>query len=191
MTTSNPWDQLEHEPDPAYHYFQTFLNLVERPRRLRIISDLFGLSYKTIQNYSIAYNWLERVRLYDEVMFTQENMSKREVIKALQSEVSRDGLDDYRQMREVWRLALEKLQETIDGRETVDPDLLATLSGLALSRDRINRLGRSVAQMPTTYRHMPDSADEPKPTGPMYLHPDNGPMMLEASIEEDSSTPIP
>lgn len=187
---NNPWDQQDDEPEAAFHYFTTYLKLVERPRRLRMISDLFNLAYKTIQNYSIRYNWLERARLHDAVIFENDNMHKREVLQIVQDEVTKDGLDDYRNLRQLWTLAASKLSDQLDVADEVSAEHVGSINQLALGRERINRLGRAVAQLPNTYRDVVEVSEPERSNEPMYLHPENGPMLLEATNAKNNTASV-
>lgn len=161
-----PWEQQEGETDNTFRMFQTYLEM-PRPRTYGATAEVLGLSDAYLRRVGAANRWKERAREYDRYMQELTVERRADAIELFQGMVIREEVDDYQKLREMWTAAATELANAQDQMEP--DDFLEQLRKLTHTRSVIDKMARTAAQMPNSYRAVEQKVAEEQEDGPITL----------------------
>jgi hypothetical protein len=178
------WDRWPKESDKAYEAFKVYLELGVK-RTYKAASDAIGKDYNQVRDWAIKWEWKDRAVRYDTAMNQTAMAGRQNLVIKVQQMVIDDASYDYHAVLTLWRKALDKEELT-----------LTELEQLVRVRDMIDKMGRRVAELPTTYKVMAGQKDAVERPAEKQLEWGNAeiPMLVDGHLasegddEQDSDT---
>lgn len=174
-----PWHRRDDEGPEAYEAFYTYYNLEGKRTRSRV-AEILGKHVTLINTWANKYDWSNRARAYDTHVVLMKEQEVFHAIKAFQRGLIEDEARDYMRMLKTWRKQLTEL-------EAQDNPSIKDMNDMIRLRDNIDRFGRRIAEMPTSYtdRAMATPKDELSNVEAEILQWDSTPAALGSGEEHE------
>lgn len=147
----NSWDRQISDTDKSYQAFREYLDLGPK-RTVMGLSRLLKKDRSMLHQWSRDHKWKMRAYDYDQAMGASAKASRQKELVKLQQEIIEDAHYDYSAMIIRWRKLMTSGELSIDD-----------LGKLVEMRDKLDKIARRIAEMPTTYRiaTKPEELDTP------------------------------
>ncbi len=146
------WERQEKESEKAYEAFMDYLTQQPSQRSIRQVGESLGKSEGLIERWSSAYQWVERVRSFD-----NEN-ERKALAKVQQKAVDRIAAMRLRH-RKVGRKAIELVAEMLERPDIAETMTLADAYRLMRGGLLLERSGFETSTAPSSVATSGDLTD--------------------------------
>lgn len=165
----NIWQRQQDETDKSYEAFEVYRDLGEE-RSLKKTTAALGYSSDTnVERWSSRFQWRKRVVAFDNSLRETALNSYKSSIDAFVGIVIRHEARDYQEVLSQWRQIMKSVETPQE------------FAKMMQAYDTIDRLGRRIARLPTSFTPETEIAQEEQE---MYVMSwDAAPMKVTKTVE--------
>jgi hypothetical protein len=177
-----PWSRKADESNEAYEAFRIYISTPYATRSYSEVARILEKSQSLIDRWGAVHEWQERSRLYDNFIFDYMDRNHGGMLAAKQLEIVAQGLNDYKRMRALWQMKLDRMLEEAINDGDVD---MRDIDKLAKARATIESVGRKAAGMPEQYKDYVNASDTEDEQLTEYVLALDAPLLSLSSGDDD------